>query len=58
MKAVEAWLAAGITRVILGTVALTNPALVKEAARAFPGRIVVGADAKGGRIATEGWAET
>lgn len=58
MKGVECWLAAGITRVILGTVALTNPVLVKEAARAFPGRIVVGADAKGGRIATQGWAET
>jgi phosphoribosylformimino-5-aminoimidazole carboxamide ribotide isomerase len=58
LKGIEAWLAAGITRVILGTVALTNPALVKEAARAFPGRIVVGADAKGGRIATQGWAET
>lgn len=58
MKAIAAWLEAGITRVILGTVAMTNPALVKEAARAFPGRIVVGADAKGGRIATQGWAET
>jgi len=58
MKAIAAWLEAGITRVILGTVALTNPALVKEAARAFPGQIVVGADAKGGKIATEGWAET
>jgi len=57
MAAVEGWLAAGITRVILGTSALKNPALVKDAARAFPGRIVVGADAKGGRIATEGWAE-
>ncbi len=56
MAAVEAWLAAGITRVILGTAALTDPAFVKEAARAFPGRIVVGADAKGGRIATDGWA--
>jgi phosphoribosylformimino-5-aminoimidazole carboxamide ribotide isomerase len=58
LKGIEAWLAAGITRVILGTIALTNPGLVKEAARAFPGRIVVGADAKGGRIATQGWAET
>ena len=58
LKGIEAWLATGITRVILGTVALTNPGLVKEAARAFPGRIVVGADAKGGRIATQGWAET
>jgi phosphoribosylformimino-5-aminoimidazole carboxamide ribotide isomerase len=56
MKAVEGWLEAGISRVILGTAALTNPAFVKEAARAHPGRIVVGADAKGGRIATEGWA--
>ena len=57
MAAVEGWLAAGITRVILGTAALTNPGLVKEAAKKFPGRIVVGADAKGGKIATEGWAE-
>jgi len=57
MAAVENWLAAGITRVILGTAALTHPQLVKDAGRAFPGRIVVGADAKGGRIATQGWAE-
>jgi phosphoribosylformimino-5-aminoimidazole carboxamide ribotide isomerase len=57
MAAVEGWLAAGITRVILGTAALTNPGLVKQAAKKFPGRIVVGADAKGGKIATEGWAE-
>lgn len=55
--AVEAWLAAGITRVILGTAALTNPGFVKEVARAHPGRIVVGADAKGGKIATQGWAD-
>jgi phosphoribosylformimino-5-aminoimidazole carboxamide ribotide isomerase len=58
MQGVEAWLEAGIGRVILGTVALSNPRLVKEAARAFPGQIVVAADAKGGRIATEGWSET
>jgi phosphoribosylformimino-5-aminoimidazole carboxamide ribotide isomerase len=58
IKGIAAWLEAGITRVILGTVALTNPGLVKEAAKAFPGRIVVGADAKGGKIATQGWAET
>jgi phosphoribosylformimino-5-aminoimidazole carboxamide ribotide isomerase len=58
MAAIEGWLALGIARVILGTVALKNPALVIDAARAFPGKIVVGADAKGGRIATEGWAET
>lgn len=57
LAAVEAWLAAGITRVILGTAALTDPEFVKDAARKFPGRIVVGADAKGGKIATEGWAE-
>lgn len=57
MAAVEAWLAAGITRVILGTAALKNPAFVRAAARAHPGRIVVGADAKGGKVATEGWAE-
>ncbi len=55
--AIEFWLEAGIARVILGTSALKDPALVKEAARAHPGRIVVGADAKGGRIAVEGWAE-
>jgi phosphoribosylformimino-5-aminoimidazole carboxamide ribotide isomerase len=55
--AVEAWLEAGIARVILGTAALTDPLLVKETARAHPGRIVVGADAKGGKIATQGWAE-
>lgn len=54
---VEAWLEAGITRAILGTAALTNPAFVKEVARAHPGRIVVGADAKNGKVATEGWAE-
>jgi len=57
MAAIEGWLAAGITRVILGTAALKNPTLVKEAARAFPGKVVVGADAVGGKIATEGWAE-
>jgi phosphoribosylformimino-5-aminoimidazole carboxamide ribotide isomerase len=54
---VEAWLEAGISRVILGTAALTNPAFVKEVARAHPGRIVVGADAKNGKVATQGWAE-
>lgn len=55
---VERWLAAGITRVILGSVAAKNPALVREAANKFPGRVVVGIDAKGGMVATEGWAET
>jgi phosphoribosylformimino-5-aminoimidazole carboxamide ribotide isomerase len=55
---IETWLAKGIRRVILGTVALREPALVREACRAFPGRIAVGIDAKGGRVAVEGWAET
>jgi phosphoribosylformimino-5-aminoimidazole carboxamide ribotide isomerase len=57
MAAVEGWLAAGITRVILGTAALTDPLFVKEAAKKFPGQVVVGADAKGGKIATAGWAD-
>ena len=56
--AIESWLDAGITRVILGTAALRNPALVKEAARAHPDRIAVGIDAKDGMVAVEGWAET
>lgn len=55
---IEQWLAKGITRVILGTVALRDPELVKEACKRFPGRIVVGIDAKGGKVAVEGWAET
>ncbi len=55
---VERWLAAGISRVILGSAAAKNPALVREAAKKFPGRVVVGIDAKGGMVATEGWAET
>jgi phosphoribosylformimino-5-aminoimidazole carboxamide ribotide isomerase len=58
MAGISFLLETGITRVILGTVAAKNPTLVREAARAFPGRIVVGADAKNGLIATEGWAET
>jgi phosphoribosylformimino-5-aminoimidazole carboxamide ribotide isomerase len=52
------WLARGVSRIILGTAALKNPALVKEACRAFPGKIAVGIDAKGGKVAVEGWAET
>jgi phosphoribosylformimino-5-aminoimidazole carboxamide ribotide isomerase len=55
---IEQWLARGVRRVILGTAALRNPALVKEACRAHPGRIVVGIDARGGKVAVEGWAET
>jgi phosphoribosylformimino-5-aminoimidazole carboxamide ribotide isomerase len=55
---IEHWLEAGIARVILGTAALRNPALVKEAAKAHPGRIAVGIDARDGKVAVEGWAET
>jgi phosphoribosylformimino-5-aminoimidazole carboxamide ribotide isomerase len=57
MDMIATWLEAGISRVILGTVALRNPQLVKEACRLFPGQIAVGIDAKGGRVAVEGWAE-
>ena len=55
---IENWLGRGIARVILGTVAVRDPALVKEAAARFPGRVAVGIDARGGRVAVEGWAET
>jgi phosphoribosylformimino-5-aminoimidazole carboxamide ribotide isomerase len=55
---IEAWLKAGIARVILGTVAVKTPELVRQACRLFPGRIAVGIDARAGRVATEGWAET
>ena len=58
LATVEAWLGRGIRRVILGTVAVRNPALVREACKAFPDRIAVGIDAKGGRVAVQGWAET
>jgi phosphoribosylformimino-5-aminoimidazole carboxamide ribotide isomerase len=58
MAGIERWLAAGVTRVILGSAAAKNPALVIEACRANPGRIAVGIDARGGMVATEGWAET
>ncbi|MEQ8653917.1 MAG: 1-(5-phosphoribosyl)-5-[(5-phosphoribosylamino)methylideneamino]imidazole-4-carboxamide isomerase [Kiloniellales bacterium] len=54
---IEAWLALGVRRVILGTVAVKDPDLVREACREFPGRIVVGVDAKEGYVAVEGWAE-
>lgn len=56
--AIEAWLDKGVARVILGTVALRDPELVREAARAHPGRVAVGIDARGGKVAVEGWAET
>ena len=54
---IEAWLAKGLARVILGTIAVRNPELVSEACKKFPGRIAVGIDAKGGKVAVEGWAE-
>jgi phosphoribosylformimino-5-aminoimidazole carboxamide ribotide isomerase len=57
MTTIEGWLSRGLARVILGTVAVENPALVHEAARAFPGKVAVGIDARGGRVATRGWAE-
>jgi phosphoribosylformimino-5-aminoimidazole carboxamide ribotide isomerase len=57
MRAVECWIAAGVSRVVLGTAALTDPTFVREAARNFPGRVVVGADARNGKVATRGWAE-
>ncbi|MFQ3622946.1 MAG: 1-(5-phosphoribosyl)-5-[(5-phosphoribosylamino)methylideneamino]imidazole-4-carboxamide isomerase [Acetobacteraceae bacterium] len=58
LGAVERWLRAGVRRVILGSAAARDPALVRRACRAFPGRIVVGIDARDGFVATEGWAET
>lgn len=58
METVEAYLDMGIDRVILGTVAVKNPDLVKQALKQFPGRIVIGIDAKGGKAAVEGWLET
>jgi phosphoribosylformimino-5-aminoimidazole carboxamide ribotide isomerase len=54
---IEAWLDCGVARVILGTAAVRDPGLVMEACRRFPGRIAVGIDARGGRVAVEGWAQ-
>ena len=58
LAAIEGWLEAGVRRVILGTVALSDPDLVREAARRFPERIVVGIDARDGRVAVDGWTRT
>ena len=58
MATIEAWLERGVRRVILGTVALKDPSLVRAACRRFPGQVAVGIDAKGGKVAVEGWAET
>jgi phosphoribosylformimino-5-aminoimidazole carboxamide ribotide isomerase len=57
LATVEAWLAKGIARVIIGTAAVRDPQLVKEAAKKFPGRVAVGLDARDGKVAVEGWAE-
>ena len=57
MKTIETWIDKGLARVILGTVAAENPDLVREAAKAFPGKVAVGLDAREGRVATRGWAE-
>jgi phosphoribosylformimino-5-aminoimidazole carboxamide ribotide isomerase len=58
MAAVEGWLDRGVARIILGTAAVKTPELVHKACKAFPGRIAVGIDARGGRVAVEGWADT
>lgn len=58
LKTIETWITKGISRVILGTVALRNPEIVMEAAKEFPGHVAVGIDARGGMVAVEGWAET
>jgi phosphoribosylformimino-5-aminoimidazole carboxamide ribotide isomerase len=56
MKTIETWIEKGLARVILGTVAVENPKLVREAAAAFPGKVAVGIDARNGMVATKGWA--
>jgi len=58
LKTTEGWLGKGVTRVIIGTAAVRDPAFVKQAAKAFPGRVAVGLDARDGKVAVEGWAET
>jgi len=58
LATIEMWLGKGVNRVILGTSAVKNPPLVREACAKFPGRIVVAIDARGGKVAVEGWAET
>jgi phosphoribosylformimino-5-aminoimidazole carboxamide ribotide isomerase len=58
LATIDLWLGKGVRRVILGTAAVKDPPLVRQACRQFPGRIVVGIDARGGRVAVEGWAET
>jgi phosphoribosylformimino-5-aminoimidazole carboxamide ribotide isomerase len=58
MAVITAWLEKGVDRAIIGTAAVRDPALVKAAARAFPGRIAVGLDARDGKVAVQGWAES
>ena len=58
LQTIEMWLTRGVRRVILGTIAVRDPALVREACKQFPGQVAVGIDAKGGKVAIEGWAET
>ena len=58
MATIDAWLAKGVNRVIIGTAAVRDPALVKDAAKNYPGRIAVGLDARDGKVAVQGWAET
>jgi phosphoribosylformimino-5-aminoimidazole carboxamide ribotide isomerase len=58
LAAVENWLNGGVSRVVLGTVALTNPELVREACRLHPGRVAIGIDARQGKVAVDGWART
>ena len=55
---IDGWLAKGVARIIIGTAAVRDPALVKEAARQYPGRVAVGLDARDGKVAVEGWAAT
>jgi phosphoribosylformimino-5-aminoimidazole carboxamide ribotide isomerase len=57
MATIERWIDKGLARVILGTVAVENPDLVRDAAREFPGKVAVGIDARNGKVATKGWAE-
>ena len=58
METVEGWLSKGVSRVIIGTAAVRDPDFVKQAAKTFPGRIAVGLDARDGKVAVEGWADT
>ena len=57
MAAIERWLSAGVARVVLGTVAVKNPQLVRDAARRFPGKIAAAIDARGGKVSVEGWTQ-